>query len=139
MPGRHGGRLKARFLRRLSVMSGSVNNVAACNPPPPPDYNERQYRYFQNRNRKPVLQNEPGFGNPSLVDCHEVGRHDSGKTLGPRGRLSSAVVLSIRSRVRFILSVCPSLCGGKAVALCDLINTRKQTQFIKQLRLEVLA
>ena len=35
MPGRHGGRLKARFLRRLSVMSGSVNNVAACNPPPP--------------------------------------------------------------------------------------------------------
>jgi len=34
MPGKHGGRLKARLLRRLSVRSSSVNNAAACNPPP---------------------------------------------------------------------------------------------------------
>jgi len=31
MPGRHGDRLKARLLWRLSVRSSSVNNVAACN------------------------------------------------------------------------------------------------------------
>ena len=31
----YSNRLKARLLWRLSVRSSSVNNVAACNPPPP--------------------------------------------------------------------------------------------------------
>ena len=41
MPGRHCDRLKARLLRRLSLRSSSVNNVAACNPPPSPICSER--------------------------------------------------------------------------------------------------
>ena len=77
----YSNRLKARLLWRLSVRSSSVNNVAACNPPPPicSERNdvtsktetepENRFWPFQ-KPKKTVLQKEPGFGNPKWQVSH---------------------------------------------------------------------
>jgi len=58
MPGRHGGMIKARLLRWLSMRSSSFNNVAVCHPLPA-HLQWMQWCDFQNRTRKPVWLPKP--------------------------------------------------------------------------------
>ena len=68
--------LSAEFKERRTYYS-SVNNMLLLVPPHPADLQWTQWRDFRNRTRKPgltfpktekpVLQKEPGFGNPTKV------------------------------------------------------------------------
>ena len=62
----NGGRLKVRLLRRLSVRSSSVNNVAACNPVLPPICSERNDVTSKTETEQFFDFGKNRVGNPSL-------------------------------------------------------------------------